>query len=116
MVATIAISVLCTSLLSALLTWALAYWFFQRQISGRFEARLQQIQDEFEARVKRGVLAAGEELMPDLREQVSLGFQDALRGSETGEMVESYAGAVNRGADLISSRIETLFGFKPKKK
>lgn len=108
-------NVILTALLSAALTWAVAWWFYKRRVATQLEQTLQEIQNEFEQRVKAGVLAAGHELLPELREQVKLGFQDALKGSEAGELVENYASAVNRGADIITSRLGTLFGIKSKK-
>lgn len=103
------------ALLAAGFTWALAWWFYTRRIAPQLQTTLEQIQAEFEQRVKRGVLAAGEELLPHLREQVRLGFQDALKQTQTGEMVESYASVVNKGADLIANSVGALFGIKPKK-
>ena len=115
MVATLGFNIILTALLSAGLTWALALWFYKRRVASQLQATLEQIQAEFEQRVKRGVLAAGEELLPHLREQVRLGFQDALKQTQTGEMVESYASVVNKGADLIANSVGALFGIKPKK-
>lgn len=105
-----------TALLSALLTWGVAYAFYRRRLGTEMQKMLGEIQAEFEARVKSGVLAAGEELLPALREQVKLGFQDALRETQAGSMVESYAGAVNRSTDALANRLGGLFGLKPRGK
>lgn len=115
MTSSLAISIILTAILTALLTWLFAYLLYRGWMSRRLEAELELLQDAFEQRVRKGVLAAGEELMPELRKHVRLGFQDALRNSETGELVENYATAVNRGADVISNRLGGLFGIKPKK-
>lgn len=111
----LAFQILGTALLTALLTWCAAWWMYRQRLEGALQAQLESIQSEFEARVRAGVLAAGEELLPAFREQVKLGFQDALKETQTGELVESYAGVVNRGADLLASRLGNLFGLKPKK-
>lgn len=115
MIAALGFNVILTALLSAALTWAVAWWFYKRRVASQLEQTLQEIQTEFEQRVKSGVLAAGEELLPALREQVKLGFQDALRETQAGAMVEGYATAVNRSADLLANRIGGLFGLKPRK-
>lgn len=112
---TMGLQVTLTALLTALLTWGVAYAFYRRRLGSEMQKMLGEIQAEFEARVKSGVLAAGEELLPALREQVKLGFQDALRETQTGAMVEGYATAVNRSADVLASRIGGLFGLKPRK-
>jgi hypothetical protein len=73
------------------------------------------MQVEFEQRVKSGALAAGEELLPKFREQVSLGFQDALARSRAAGLVEGAAGAVNLGADFLGSSLSAVLGIKPRK-
>lgn len=107
--------VVATGVLSAALTWLVAGWIYRNRLQAALDQRLLEVQAEFEARVRAGVLAAGQELLPQLREQVKLGFQDAIRQSQTGELVESYAGVVNLGADALSQRLGGLFGFKPRK-
>ena len=115
MLATFGLNVLLTALLSAALTWLVAYGVYKRRLARELDSRLEQIQSEFEARVKSGVLAAGAELLPALREQVKLGFQDALRETQAGTMVEQYAGAVNRSTDALANRLGGMFGLKPRK-
>lgn len=115
MTITLAFNVLLTALLSAALTWFVAFWVYKRRVESQLQATLAQIQAEFEQRVKNGVLAAGEELMPQLREQVRLGFQDALRQTQTGELVENAANVVNTGTDIITRNLGALFGIRAKK-
>lgn len=115
MIGTWIVPVVMTGLLSAVLTWILAAWLYRSRLQAQFDQRLAEIQAEFEQRVKAGVLAAGQELLPALREQVKLGFQDAIRQTQTGELVESYAGVVNQSAEVLSARLGGLFGFKPRK-
>lgn len=111
--------VLLTAALSAIATAALAYALYQMKLRQTLQAELVAIQDEFEKRVRRGVLAAGEELVPRFREQVSLGFQDALKKSQAAGMVEGAAGiasgAVNLGADIIETGLSAFLGIKPRK-
>jgi hypothetical protein len=38
-----------------------------------------------------------------------------MRETQTGVMVESYAGAVNRTGDALANRLGGLFGLKPRK-
>lgn len=82
----------------------------QRQL----EQRLQDVQVEFEKRVKAGVLAAGQELLPALREQVKLGFEDALRGSRAAGIAEGTAKIVTGSTDLLVDSLSNLFGLKKK--
>lgn len=112
--ATMGLHAVLTALLSATLTWIVAWGFYRQRLGSEVQKMLGEVQAEFEARVKAGVLAAGEELLPTLREQVKLGFQDALRDTQTGTMVEQYAGAVNRSTDALANRLGGLFGVKPR--
>jgi hypothetical protein len=107
--------VVFTALLSALATWAVAYVWFRARLQAQVQQELAKAQDEFEARVKRGVLAAGEELLPAFRHEVAEGFRDAVRSSPTA-VVEDTARVVSRGADLLEKGLGTLFGVKPPKR
>lgn len=102
------------ALLGALATAALAAAVHRLWLAPRLEARLAAMQDEFERRVKTGVLAAGQELLPALREQVALGFQDALRSSKAAGLAEGTAKVVTGSADLLVDGLGNLFGLKKK--
>lgn len=110
-----AFTVFLTAVLSALLTWVFAYLWYQQRLKAELAAMLAATQDEFEQRVKQGVLAAGEELLPQLREQVRLGFSDALSKSEAAGMVENAASVVNLGTDILGSSLAAVLGIKPRK-
>ena len=106
---------LAGALAGALLTLLLGGLVLQLWLLPKMRREMEAAQDEFEQRVRRGVEAAGRELLPAFREQVRLGFHDAMKTTETGELVENYASAVNRAADMISDRIGNLFGLKPRR-
>ena len=108
--------VLVTALVSAVFTLILVGLFMKLVVLPRLQREMEDAQDEFERRVQCGVEAAGNELLPAFREQVKLGFRDALKATETAEMFERHASVVNRGADLISDRIGDLFGVKKRRK
>lgn len=109
-------SVVLTALLASVLTWLMAYIYFKARVEKRLEDRLTQLQEEFEARVKAGALAAGRELLPALREQVRLGFVDAVNKSSAVGLVEDTARVVTTGAGLVESGINALLNIaKPKK-
>jgi hypothetical protein len=60
--------------------------------------------------VKAGVIAAGTELVPLMREQVKLGFQDALRGSQAAGIVENVAGVASTSSELVAGGLSALLG------
>lgn len=105
---------LTAALLGSLVTLALAWLWYRLWGARRLDDALVRIQAEFEQHVKRGVLAAGEELLPSLREQVKLGFQDALKSSHAAGIAEGTAKIVSGSTDLLVDSLNNLFGFKKK--
>ncbi|MBI2384144.1 MAG: hypothetical protein HYV18_08750 [Gammaproteobacteria bacterium] len=112
----IVLLMLCTALASSGLTLGLAWLAWRRWLEPRLDARLLELQDEFEKRVKSGVLAAGEELLPAFREQVSAGFRDVLKLPEAADLVQGGAKVVTRSADLLEQGLGAIFGLKPTKR
>ena len=105
---------LTAALLGSVSTLVFAWLWYRLFGERRLDAALVRIQAEFEQHVKRGVLAAGEELLPALREQVKLGFQDALKGSHAAGIAEGTAKIVSGSTDLLVDSLTNLFGLKKK--
>lgn len=99
-----------TALLSSVLTLAGAWLIYKSVLEKRLDRQITEIQLEFERRVKTGALAAGEELLPQLRKEVEQGFNDALRNSPA-SAVESGVKVAAESANLLGS----LFGLKPRR-
>jgi hypothetical protein len=106
--------VLAIALASSALTLGAAVAFYHAWISARLDAQLARIQAEFEQHVKRGVLAAGEELLPRFREQVALGFADVLKSSHAAGIAEGTAKIVAGSTDLLVDGLSNLFGLRKK--
>jgi len=106
--------VVVTALASSALTVALGFVAWRVWAAPRLDARLLQVQDAFEQRVRAGVLAAGTDLLPALREHVKLGFQDALKGSHAAGIAEGTAKIVSGSTDLVADALSNLFGLKKK--
>lgn len=107
---------LATAFSSSVFTLVLAYLLYRLWGEKRLDAELLAMQEEFEQRVKSGVLAAGEELLPAFREQVALGFTDALKASHTAGLMEDTAKRVAAGTGLLEKSFGNLFGVKPRSK
>lgn len=106
--------VVATALASSLVTLGLGFLGYRIWVQGQLETELQRIQGEFEQRVRSGVLAAGRELLPALREQVKLGFQDALKDSHAAGIAEGTAKIVSGSTDMLVDGLSNLFGLKKK--
>ena len=107
--------IVVASLSSSMLTLGLAYVFYRGWGERRLDAELLKIQDAFEQRVRSGVLAAGQELLPAFREQITLGFTDALKGSHAANIAEGTAKIVTGSTELLVDSLSNLFGLKPRK-
>lgn len=103
-----------TALASSALTLALGWLAYRTWGRPRLDAELLRIQDAFEQRVRAGVLAAGHDLLPALREQVRLGFTDALKSSHAAGIAEGTAKIVTGSTDLLVDGLSNLFGLKKK--
>jgi len=106
--------VVVTALASSALTVLLGFTVWRLWAAPRLDAQLLQIQDAFEQRVRAGVMAAGTDLLPALREHVKLGFQDALKGSAAAGIAEGTAKIVSGSTDLVTDALSNLFGLKKK--
>ena len=102
------------ALASSALTLAFGWLVYRTWGRPRLDAELLRMQDVFEQRVRAGVLAAGHDLLPALREQVKLGFQDALKGSHAAGIAEGTAKIVSGSTDLVTDALSNLFGLKKK--
>lgn len=103
-------AIVITALLSSAVTLAAAWILYKTVLEKRLDRQLAEVQDEFERRVKAGVLAAGQELLPQLRKEVEGGFNDALRNSPV-SAVEGGVKAAAESANLLGS----LLGLKPRR-
>jgi len=103
-----------TALATSVLTLALGALAWRAWGQPRFDAELLKIQDEFEKRVRAGVLAAGQELLPAFRQQVSAGFAAVLKESHAAGIAEGTAKIVTGSTELLVDRLSDLFGLKKK--
>ncbi|MEN8720830.1 MAG: hypothetical protein ABF296_11275 [Oceanococcaceae bacterium] len=104
-----------TAVLSSLLTWLIAWAFFRFHLSEQVDRMKDDIGRELEDRVRRGVVAGGEELLPEFREQVKQGFLDALRsGPVSSAMGEAARNVARTGAELFGSGFDNLLKPRPR--
>ena len=105
---------LVAALAGGVASFALAYICYRLWGQPRLEAALAEIEEQFEQRVRKGVVAAGEELLPAFREQVALGFRDALKDSHAAGIAEGTAKIVSGSTELVVESLTNLFGLKKK--
>ncbi len=96
-----------TALLSSALTWVIAYLFYRHRLQDQLDRVRDQLAEEVEERVRRGAIAAGEELLPEFRKEVTEGFRDALRGVAGGDVARTVA---RTGAEIVGGGLDSLFG------
>lgn len=100
---------LMTALFTSLLTWCVAYAFYRARLSTQLEQLRDEMAAEVEDRVRQGAVAAGEELLPQFRREVTEGFRDAMRGVARGDMAKEMA---RTGAGIVGGSLDNLFGPK----
>ena len=105
------VQILVTAAVSAVTTIILAgllYWLFLRpRLEQQMAAAIQEIEDG----VKRGVEAAGVEMLPEFRTQVREGFLEAIAQWPSSE----FRNVTRTGAGIMEDGLSTLFGRRPKK-
>jgi len=104
------VQILITAAVSAVITITLAallYWLILRP---RLEKQLQEMAQEIEARVKSGVEAAGQEMLPAFRTQVREGFMEGVSQWPSSE----FRNVTRTGAEIVEDGLNTLFGRRPK--
>jgi len=106
--------IVTTAVATSATTLAFAYVLYAVHVRAELDARLLAVQDEFEKRVKAGVLAAGRELLPELRREVSEGFRDVLKASHAAGIAEGTAKVVTGSTDLLVSSLSNLLGLGKK--
>lgn len=105
---------LAAALAGGVVSLVLAYLAYRLWGESRIEAALVRIEAQFEQRVRQGVIAAGEQLLPKFREQVAQGFRDALKDSHAAGIAEGTAKIVSGSTELVVESLSNLFGLKKK--
>jgi len=99
--------ILLTALLSALITTGLMALLLKALLLPRLQDSFEEnILPSFQARVRKGMIEAGDELLPKFRENVHEGFNDAIRDAVGGKVLEDTARGV---AKTMETGLETLF-------
>lgn len=100
---------LMTALFTSVLTWCVAFAFYRARLSAQLEQLRDELAAEVEDRVRRGAIAAGEELLPNFRHEVTEGFREAMRGVARGDVAREMA---KTGAEIVGGSLDSLFGSK----
>ena len=100
---------LMTALFTSLLTWCVAYAFYRARLSTQLEQIREELAGEVEERVRLGAIAAGEEMLPKFRHEVTEGFREAMRGVARGDVAREMA---KTSAEIVGGSLDSLFGSK----
>lgn len=100
--------VVSTALLTSVLTLVFGYVLYVYKLKPGMKQELARAGDELEERVRRGVVSAGKELLPEFREKVTEGFTRAIADFPTSEMTRM----ARSGASLVEEGLSTLLGKK----
>lgn len=103
---------LTTALLSSTLTWCIGLIWYRARLRQQIDVLRQELGDEIEARVRKGAVSAGEDLLPEFRREVTEGFRDAMRGVARGDVAKEMA---RTGAEIVGGSLDSLFGGSKKR-
>lgn len=98
------------ALLNAVVTLGLAALVYLLVLRPALDRRLEQLAQEIETRVQRGVEAAGYEMLPAFRTQVREGFLEAIAQWPSSE----FRNVTRTGAGLVEDGLNSLFGRRRK--
>lgn len=98
--------IIATAVLTAILTVGLMALYYHKYLNREIDRKLDHAAEEMEARVKQGVLSAGEELLPQFRDKVTEGFLRALSDWPSSEFTK----VAKTGASLVEEGLSTIFG------
>lgn len=106
--------ILATAVVTSLLTVTLIALFAVKWLLPKIQQSRGEIMNEFRQNVRDGALDAGTDLLPKFREQVKKGFEDAIRGTTTGQMMEGARSVAKGGAGIFEEGLSTLLGKREK--
>ena len=105
--------IILSSLLSSVITILILTILYKIKLKKILKKELDQISDQIETRVSRGVMDAGNRLLPELRKEVGEGLKDAMSAALSGEFIEKTAqSAVKTGTTIMESGLNILLGKK----
>ncbi|HYQ92236.1 MAG TPA: hypothetical protein VES89_09250 [Candidatus Competibacteraceae bacterium] len=106
--------ILVTALLSSVLTLLLTLAWWRLFLRKRLEVEVEAIANRLRERVKEGVTAAGQELLPAFRQEVEAGFRDALTGGIAVSLLDKTAGtALRKGVSLVAQGLDFVRAAPP---
>lgn len=103
-----------TALLSSIFTAGLLVLIAVKWLVPKIKESRGDVMGEFRQNVRDGALDAGTDLLPKFREQVKKGFEDAIKGTATGQAMHTARTAAKEGAGLFEDGLNTLLGRRGK--
>lgn len=93
--------IVITALLTTGATLATSYFVFVFYLKQRLYREIDELSLVMKAKLREGVLEAGQELLPEFREEVREGFKEAVNQSLSGEFLEYAAKNVAKNSTSI---------------
>lgn len=103
-----------TALLSAALTGAVLYQLWVRRIMPELEAQARVVAEEITAdavhRLNEQAMETGGVLVPQFRQAIRDGIQDAVLTPPTDRLGQTARGAATAGVNVVESSLRRIFG------
>lgn len=106
---------LLAGLCSAALTLGVGYLLFaaylKKRIYRELSVELAELSDTIKTKLRAGVLEAGQELLPEFREEVREGFKEALTAVASGDIIEQTArNMASKSQTIVEQGLGMLLG------
>ena len=120
--------IVLTSLLTALITIAAAWFFYQRwakvALLQWFDARVEELGEQLQDRVREGIRLGvednteelGDQLQERVREGIRLGIEDSIENLGADVVTKTTRSAVETGLGVFEEGVSALFGVSSRKK
>lgn len=115
----IVVIIVGTALLSAALTGAVLYRLWTTRILRELEAQARAVSEEITTeaieRLNQQALETGEVLVPQFRQAIRDGIQDAILTPPTDRLGQTAREAANAGVNVVEASLRRIFGVPPQR-
>lgn len=102
--------IVLTALLSSAATAGALYVLWRQVLVPDLERRARELADEATAKASADLTAAGEQLIPQFRQAIRDGIQDAVLSPPTERLGQTARGVTTAGVNVVEASLRRIFG------
>lgn len=109
----VVVQVVVTALLSAALSGVVVWWLWHRILLPSAEEQARVLAEELTADARAELTEAGEALVPQFRQAIRDGIQDAVFQPPTDRIGQTARGMTTAGVNVVEASLRRIFGVGP---